>query len=186
VRFQTGDAENHLGANRFQATRQPDVGLLIEARPQLNHGCHRLAGFGGFDESLHDGRVMGRSIQRLLDRDDLRVLRRLTQKLHDHVEAFERVVHDEVLGADRREAVAMKIAYAFGRAWCIGREQQVGHVVNDKLFHVDDALKAMLPVGLIGIRIDFIGHECLQVSRHVRIEAETDNHARRRCLSAVS
>ena len=71
-------------------------------------------------------------------------LRRLAQELHHHVEALERVVDDDVLGADRREAVAAEIADALGEARRVGRELQVRPVIHDELAEVRDAQQAVL------------------------------------------
>ncbi len=65
--------------------------------------------------------------------------RRLAQELHHHVETLERVVDDDVLGADGGETVAAEIADALGEARRVGREQQVRPVVDDQLLQIDQA-----------------------------------------------
>src|SRR5208283_4170811 len=102
-------------------------------------------------------------IQRLLDRDHLRVLRRLAQKLYHDVEAFVRVVNNKILGADRRETIAVEIADAFRRPGYIGRENKVGSVVDNKLLEIGDALKTMLEVDLVGVRLNLGGNQRPQV-----------------------
>ena len=61
------------------------------------------------------------AVQGLLDRDDRRVARRLAQELDDDVEALIRVMDDDVLLPDRREAVAAEIADALRKARHVGR-----------------------------------------------------------------
>ena len=122
--------------------READVGFLVEAGAQLDHGGDGLAGLGRLDQRLDDRAVAAGAVQRLLDRDDVRVLRRLAQELHHHVEALERMVDDDVLGADRREAVAAEIADALREARRVGREQQVRPVVDDQLPQVGDTQDA--------------------------------------------
>src|SRR3546814_5877480 len=89
-----------------------DVALLVEARPQLDQRGDRLARLGRLAQRLDDGRVLRGAIERLLDGDDRRIVGRLAQELHHHVEALVGMVDDEVLGADRREAVAAEVADA--------------------------------------------------------------------------
>ena len=54
-----------------------------------------------------------------------RVARRLTQELHHHIEAFVRMMDDDVLLPDRRENIAAVIAHAFGMARDIGGEFEI-------------------------------------------------------------
>src|SRR3546814_13836935 len=87
-----------------------DLALLVEARPQLDQRGDRLARLGRLAQRLDDGRVLRGAIERLLDGDDRRIVGRLAQELHHHVDALVGMVDDEVLGADRREAVAAEVA----------------------------------------------------------------------------
>ena len=66
--------------------------------------------------ALTIGRILRGAVERLLDRDDIRIGRRLAQELHHHVETLERMMDDDVLGADRGETVAAMIADALGKA----------------------------------------------------------------------
>ena len=50
---------------------------------------------------------------------------------------------DDVLGADGGEAVAAEVEDAFGKARRVGREQQVGPVVDDQLLEVAQAQQAV-------------------------------------------
>ena len=90
----------------------------------------------------------------------------LAEKLHHHVEAFERVVHNHILRTDRCEAVAMVFADTFRKARCVGREQQVGPVVNNKLLEINDPLQPLLQVDLLGVRIDLLSDQRLKVGGH--------------------
>ena len=98
-----------------------------------------LAGLRRLDQRAGDRAVAAGAVERLLDGDHVRVARRLAQELHHHVEAFVGVVDDDVLGADRREAVAAEIEDALGEARRVGREQQVRPVVHDELRQVGHA-----------------------------------------------
>ena len=98
------EAVDDLGAGALQVARPLDVGFLVEARLQLDHRGDRLAGLGRLDQGRDDRRVLAGPVQRLLDRDDRRIARRLVQELHHHVEALIRVVDDDVLGAGSRRS----------------------------------------------------------------------------------
>ena len=104
-------------------------------------------------------------------------LRRLAQELHHHVEALERVVDDDVLGADRGEAVAAEIADALGKARRVGREQQVRPVVHDQLLQIDDAENAVGDMRLVRRGAEFGGDQSAQFLRHAGVHAEMDRHA---------
>ena len=125
VGLQLDEAEHHLHAGALQVARPADVGLLVEARLQLDQRRHRLAGLGRIDQRAHDRAVVRGAVERLLDRHDVRIDRRLAQELHHDVEGFVGVVDDDVLLADRREAVAAMLADALGKARIVGRELQV-------------------------------------------------------------
>ena len=83
--------------------------------------------------ALTIGDFGGGAVERLLDRDHVRIARRLLQELHHHVEGFVGVMDDEVLLPDRGEAVAAMIADALGKARIIGHELEVGPVDRDEL-----------------------------------------------------
>ena len=72
--------------------------------------------------SRDDRAVVAGAVERLLDRDDRRVARRLAQELDDDVEALVRVVDDDVLLPDRGKAIAAEIADALGKARVVGGE----------------------------------------------------------------
>ena len=121
-----------------------EVLLLVEAGLQLDDGGHRLAGFGGVDQRAHDRRLLARAVERLLDRHDVRVERRLPDELHHHLEAFVGVVDEDVLFADRREAIAAMLADALGKARVERRELEVGPVFLDdgrEVGHAEEAAR---------------------------------------------
>ena len=82
--------------------------------------------------------VLAGPVERLLDRDDTRIARRLPQELHHHVEALVGMVDDDVLVADRREAVAA-VADTLREARVVGGEDEVGALLHDELLGVGQA-----------------------------------------------
>ena len=54
VGLQLDEAVDHLRAGAFEIARPADVGLLVEARLQLDQRGHRLAGLGRLDQRPHD------------------------------------------------------------------------------------------------------------------------------------
>ena len=112
VGLELDEAVDHLHAGALQVARPADVGLLVEARLELDQRGDRLAGFGGLGQRADDRRVLGGAVERLLDRDDVRIARRLMQELHHDVERLVGMVDDQVLLPDRGEAVAAVIADA--------------------------------------------------------------------------
>ena len=116
VRLQLDEAEHHLRAGALEVARPADIGLLVEASLQLDQRRHGLAGFRRLGERRDDGRFRRGAVERLLDRDHVRIARRLAQELHHRVEGFVGVVDDDVLLADRRETIAAMLADALGKA----------------------------------------------------------------------
>ena len=72
VGLQLDEAVDHLHAGALQIARPADIGLLVEARLELDQRGHGLAGLGGLGQRLDDRRVGRGAIERLLDRDDVR------------------------------------------------------------------------------------------------------------------
>ena len=54
VGLELDEAVDHLHAGAFEVARPADVGLLVEARLELDQRGHRLAGFGRFGQRAHD------------------------------------------------------------------------------------------------------------------------------------
>ena len=93
-----------------------DVRLLVEAGLDLDEDDDLLALLGGPDEVVDDLRVERRPVERLLDREDVRVVGRLLdQPLDARREALVRVVDEDVARLDGREHV--------GRLVVIGRQE---------------------------------------------------------------
>ena len=97
VGLELDEAVDHLHAGALQVARPADVGLLVEARLELDQRGDRLAGLGRLDQRRDDRAVLAGAVERLLDRDHGRIARRLAQELHHDVEALVRMVDDDVL-----------------------------------------------------------------------------------------
>ena len=119
--------------------------------------------------ALTIGESVGRAVERLLDRDDVRIARRLIEELHHHVERFVRVMDDQVLLADRREAVAALIADALGEARIVRHEFQVGPVDRDELRQLVQRQHAVDQEHLVVGDAERALHERAQLGRHRRL-----------------
>ena len=67
VGLELDEAIHHLHAGAFQIARPVDVGLLVEAGLELDHGGDRLAGFGRVLQRLDDRRCLAGAVERPLD-----------------------------------------------------------------------------------------------------------------------
>ena len=132
VGFQLDESEHDLHAGAFEVARPADIGLLVEARLELDQRGDRFAGLGGFGQRLDDRGIGRGAIERLLDGDDVGIARRLLQEIHHHVERFEGMVDDEILLPDRGEAIAAVIAHALGIARRVRHEFEVGPVADSR------------------------------------------------------
>src|SRR5690606_23623630 len=119
VRLELNEPIYHMHARLFEIACPADVGRLVETRLELDDRRHRLAGLNRFLQSLHDRAVAPRAIERPLDGHDVGIRHGLTQKLHYHIEALVGVMNDDVLLADRREAITVELTDALGKAWIV-------------------------------------------------------------------
>ena len=67
VRLQADQSVEDLHSGIFQRTRPANIASFIEARLHLDDNRDFFLG-GGFDQGLHDGRVLAGAVKRLLDR----------------------------------------------------------------------------------------------------------------------
>ena len=177
VRLQFDEAVNHLHAGAFEIARPSDVGLFVEPRLEFDERRDRLARLRRFGKRPHDRRVVGGAVERLLDRDDVRIARGLLQELHDDVERFIGMMNDQVLLPDRGEHIAAVIAHAFGMARNVGHEFEVGPVEPcqlRQLVHGQDAIHQQHFV-VRGRQRPL--HECTQLGRHRRFDFKADDGA---------
>ena len=105
VGLEAHHAVDHHRAGLLQAAGQLQVGLFVKACAQLDHHGHFLAITGGIDQRVDDLGVGAGAVQGLLDRQHIRVLRRLTQQVDHRAKGLVRVLQQDVLLADRLEQV---------------------------------------------------------------------------------
>ena len=125
VGFQVKEAIDHLYACSFQIPRPTDVCFFVKSRFQFHQCGNRLSRLGGAFQRGNDWAVVRGSVQGLLDGNDVRILRRLIQKPHHHVETLKRMVDDEILGSDSGETVAVKVTDTLGKAGVEGLKLQI-------------------------------------------------------------
>ncbi len=75
----------------------------------------------------------------MLDSDDVGIVRRLPQELHDRIEGFEGVVDQDILFTNGAEDIAAIVADALREARFEGLEFQVIAIARDKLRHLGHA-----------------------------------------------
>ena len=177
VRLPLDEAVNHLDTGALQLRRPHQVLLLVEARLQLDDRGHRLAGLGRVDQRTDDRRVLAGAVQRLLDSDDVGVLRRLLQKGENHLETLVRMVDHQVLGADRGEAVAAMLPNALGKSRRIGLELQVRTVLVDQDAEVGDAQDAGDDGCIAVVHAERVADQVAQAGRRRTLDLQADDLA---------
>ena len=95
VRLQADDAVHDLRADRLEPLGPVDVGLLLEARLQLDDRHHFLAAPRRLDQQVHQRRDAAGAVDRLLDRQHVGVVDRLAQEADDRLERLERLVQEQ-------------------------------------------------------------------------------------------
>ena len=96
--FMLGEAVHDVHAGALERARPADVALLVEARLELDQDDGLLALLGGADQARHDRRVARRAVDRVLDREHVRVVDGLagSKRSTDVVEVVVGVVDEEV------------------------------------------------------------------------------------------
>ena len=92
-----------MRAGLFEGPRPAEVALFVEARHQLDDDRHLLAAVGGAHERRHHRRVGPGPVERLLDREHVRVVGGLFHEGEDGLEPLVRVVHEEVARVEHVE-----------------------------------------------------------------------------------
>ncbi|PAV67574.1 hypothetical protein WR25_22199 [Diploscapter pachys] len=151
----------------------------------LDHRRHRFARLRRGDQRVDDGRLLAGAVQRLLDRDDVRVCRRLLQEGEHHIKGFVRVVDDDVLRPDRRETIAAEFADALGKARHERQEFEVRPVLVDYHVEVADA-EQVAAFGDDRIRpAQFVAQHVGQRIGHARFQLQPDHAAATAALDRI-
>ena len=104
VRLEAHQPVDDVHARLLQLARPPDVGLLVEPRLDLHQRDDLLARRRRVHERVDDGGVARRPVERLLDREHVRVGRGLLDEaLHAGGERVVGVVDEHVALAQRGE-----------------------------------------------------------------------------------
>ena len=98
VRLQTDQSVHDVASRALQGPCPFDVRLFVEARLDLNEYHDLLAGLRGLSESLDDCALTGGAVERLLDRQDVRIGRSLfDESLDARVEGLVWMLNEDVL-----------------------------------------------------------------------------------------
>lgn len=92
VGFQFDEAVNDLHAGALQVPGPSNVALFVEAGLELDERGDGFSRFRCCNQCFDNRRILACPVQRLLDRDDIRIGCRLPDKLDHHIEAFIRVM----------------------------------------------------------------------------------------------
>src|SRR5207302_11127860 len=101
----------------------------------------------------------------------------LTQKLHNHIEALEWVMHNDVLGANRGKAIAAMVPDALRKAGDEGRVLKVRPFLEDKLSGIGKTQQVLHNHKFGTIEVQFVGDVAPQGIRHRRAAYHMNNGA---------
>src|SRR5207247_8347320 len=90
------EAINDMDTRLFKPARPKNVVGFVKASLQFDHRSDVLAIFGGVGERADNPLLAARTVESLFDRQHLRILGRLFEKIHDRVEAFVRMMEQNV------------------------------------------------------------------------------------------
>ena len=92
-----GQAVDHPAACVLQHLGIVDIVLLVKAGAQLQQAEHVLAAVGGIGQSRRDSAAAGHPVERNLEGQDLRIVRRLVDQVHKAQHALEGVAQQQVI-----------------------------------------------------------------------------------------
>src|SRR5579872_6541482 len=109
---------------------------------------------------------MGRSVKRLFDGNDIGILGRLPQKLNNDVKALKRMMDNDVLRPNSREAIAAVITDALGKACYVRRELKILPLYENELLQVGKTHQMFDNDELGRLQPQMIGDELAQTLGH--------------------
>ena len=166
---------DHLHPGALEAARPEEILFLVEAGLQFDHRSDRLPRLRRRHQGVDNRRLLARAIQRLLDRNDARIFRRLAQERDYRVETFIRVVDDEVLRADGGENIAVMLEDALWKARRVRREFERGQIGFDQLREVRDPDQPTAFRGQRRIGAHALAHQLLDSLGCVVVKLEPDH-----------
>src|SRR5919109_2071852 len=96
----THQAVHHVGAYFFQRSRPCDVGLLIEARLELDQNRNLLAGLRRLSERVGDRRSRTDAVKRYFDRQYLWIFCRFFDEAGHGIERLVRMKNQDIAAAN--------------------------------------------------------------------------------------
>ncbi len=176
MRLQPEEPVDHLRAALLQRARPLDVAGLVEAGLELDDRRHLLAALRRAGEGLDDGRVPAGAVERLLDREDVRVVGGAGDELDHRIERVVRVVDEDVAFPDHGEEV-VRVAERRGGLRREGLVAQLAPlVVGDGGDEVGDVERPLHPVD-VALRVDVQGlGEALDARVHPLARVDLDAH----------
>ena len=177
VGLELDEAVDDLRARPLEIPRPADVGLFVETRLELDERGDRLAGLRRLDQGSDDRAVGRGAVERLLDRDDIRIVRRLVEELNDDVERFVRVVDDEILLPDRGEAIAAELLDPLGKSRVVRRKLEVRAVDRHQLRQIVERQHSFDQHDPRRDDVDVAGDEGTQRFRRAGLDLKPDDGA---------
>ena len=98
-------AVDHVHAGTLERPGPGDVVLLVEPGPELDQCGHLLAIVRGSLQRPDDRAGAAGAVKRLLDGQDLRIVRRPLDEVHHTSEGLERMMHQHVLAPNEVEHI---------------------------------------------------------------------------------
>ncbi len=144
MRLVADDAVHHLRAHSLQPLRPVDVRFFVKTSLQLDDHHHFLAAPRCLDQEVHQLGLAAGAIDRLLDRQHVRVFNRFAQQLHHRLEALKRVMqHHIALGQAIKHRFAARQPPLRPDRLVRQEAQLVGLGLVDQLIEADQVHRAI-------------------------------------------
>ena len=123
VGLQADQAVDHVTACLLEHFRPLDIILLIKAGLQFHECRHLFSVFGCMRKRGNDRRMPGHTVERHLDRKNIRINRRCADQVHDRVKGLVRMGQEDISLPDHREQILPLVAcdhrIRLGRPWTV-------------------------------------------------------------------
>ena len=100
VRLQSDQSVYNMAARLLEHFRPLNVVFLVKARLQLDQRCHLLAVLGSPCQCRYNRRMTAHAVKRDLDGQNIRIISRTADEVHDRIKGFVRMRQENILFPD--------------------------------------------------------------------------------------
>ncbi len=185
MNLQAGKTVNHVHAVAFHLFGPVDVLLFVKTGFELNHRSHLFAAAARFEQILGDRRIASCAIQRLLNRDNVRITSSLLQKFKHAVERVIRMVDHDVMLADLVKAAVVRVK-RLEHLRMVGRIFERGTILFHQTAEFRERERNSAAINLARKHVQMRVKKVLQTLRHAALNLKTNHRAETALFNIVT